>query len=125
MLVTHFMEEAERLCDRVALIDHGRIVALDTPANLAARARGGKSVRFLPSAPFDDRLLAELPEVMRVEHEGQHVVVTGNGELVNAVILALHAAGLEARGIQLDASSLEDAFVRLTGTHPHQEGEES
>jgi hypothetical protein len=53
------------------------------------------------------------------------VVVTGNGELVNAVILALHAAGLEARGIQLDASSLEDAFVRLTGTHPHQEGEES
>jgi ABC-2 type transport system ATP-binding protein len=125
VLVTHFMEEAERLCDRVALIDHGRIVALDTPATLAARARGGKSVRFLPSAPFDDRLLTDLPEVTRVEHAGQHVVVTGNGELVNAVILALHAAGLAARDIQLDASSLEDAFVRLTGTHLHQEGEES
>ena len=63
VLVTHFMEEAERLCDRVALIDGGRIVALDTPAGLAARARGGKTVRFLPSAPFDDRLLTELPEV--------------------------------------------------------------
>ena len=70
LLVTHFMEEAERLCDRVALIDNGRVVALDTPARLAAQARGGKSVRFLPSAPFDDRLLTELPEVRRVEREG-------------------------------------------------------
>jgi ABC-2 type transport system ATP-binding protein len=123
VLVTHFMEEAERLCDRVALIDHGHIVALGTPANLATRARGGKSLRFLPSAPFDDRLLTELPEVTRVEHQGQHVIVTGTGELVNAVILALHAADVEARDVQLDASSLEDAFVRLTGTHP--EGEQS
>jgi ABC-2 type transport system ATP-binding protein len=125
VLVTHFMEEAERLCDRVALIDHGRIVALDTPAGLTARARGGKTVRFLPSAPFDDRLLTGLPGVTRVEHQGQHVVVTGTGELVNAVILALHAAGLEAQDVQLDASTLEDAFVRLTGTHPNQEGEQS
>ncbi len=125
VLVTHFMEEAERLCDRVALIDQGHIVALDAPAGLAAQARGGKSVRFLPSAPFDDRLLTELPTVTRVEHEGQHVVVTGTGELVNAVILALYAAGVEARDVQLDASSLEDAFVRLTGTHLHQEAEAS
>ena len=125
LLVTHFMEEAERLCDRVALIDNGRVVALDTPARLAAQARGGKSMRFLPSAPFDDRLLTALPEVTRVEHEGQHVIVTGTGELVNTVILALHAAGLEARDVHLDASSLEDAFVRLTGTHLHQEGEQS
>jgi ABC-2 type transport system ATP-binding protein len=124
LLVTHFMEEAERLCDRVALIDHGRIVALDSPAGLTARARGGKSVRFLPSAPFDDRLLTELPEVTRVEREGQHVVVTGTGELVNAVILALSAAGLEARDVQIDASTLEDAFVRLTGTNLNQEAEQ-
>src|SRR5438876_1611628 len=59
VLVTHFMEEAERLCDRVALIDRGRVVALDTPARLAAQARGGKTVRFLPSAPFGDRLLTD------------------------------------------------------------------
>jgi ABC-2 type transport system ATP-binding protein len=115
LLVTHFMEEAERLCDRVALIDKGRIVALDTPASLAAQARGGKSVRFLPSAPFDDRVLTELPEVTRVEREGRHVVVTGTGELVNAVLFALAAAGVTARDVQLDSSNLEDAFVRLTG----------
>src|SRR5262249_17230138 len=83
LLVTHFMEEAERLCDRVALIDSGRVVALDTPASLAAQARGGKSVRFLPSAPFDEDLLTGLPQVARPEHPGQHVVVTGGGGLGN------------------------------------------
>jgi len=122
VLVTHFMEEAERLCDRVALIDSGRVVALDTPAALAERARGGKTVRFLPSAPFDDRLLTGLSEVTSLEHAGQHVVVTGSGELVNAVILTLHAAGLTARDIQLDSSNLEDAFVKLTGRHQPKEG---
>jgi ABC-2 type transport system ATP-binding protein len=122
VLVTHFMEEAERLCDRVALIDRGRIVALDTPASLAARARGGKTVRFVPSGPFDDRLLAGLAEVRRVEREGQHVTVTGTGELVNAVILALATARVTARDVQLDSSNLEDAFVKLTGNHPDQEG---
>jgi len=122
VLVTHFMEEAERLCDRVALIDNGRVAALDSPARLAAQARGGKTVRFLPSAPFDDRLLRELPEVATVEHEGQHIVVTGTGELVSAVILALAAAGVTVRDVQLDSSSLEDAFVRLTGRHALKEG---
>jgi ABC-2 type transport system ATP-binding protein len=117
VLVTHFMEEAERLCDRVALIDDGHLVALDTPAGLAARARGGKTVRFLPSAPFDDGLLTELPEVTRVEHQGQHVIVTGTGELVNAVLLSLAAAGVTARDVQLDSSNLDDAFVKLTGKH--------
>ena len=123
VLVTHFMEEAERLCDRVALIDHGRVVALDTPAGLATRARGGKSVRFAPSAPFDDGLLRALPEVTQVEHKGQHVVVTGTGELVNAVILALAAAGVTARDMQLDSSNLEDAFVKLTGRQQDKEEE--
>jgi len=122
VLVTHFMEEAERLCDRVALIDRGRVVALDTPAGLAARARGGKTVRFVSSAPFEDRLLTDLPTVTRVEHQGQHVIVTGTGELVNTVVLALHTAGLEARDVQLDASNLEDAFVTLTGSSLNKEG---
>jgi ABC-2 type transport system ATP-binding protein len=115
LLVTHFMEEAERLCDRVALVDHGRLVALGSPAALTEQARGGKTVRFLPSAAFDDRVLTDLPEVTSVEHQGQHVVVTGTGELVNAVIFTLAAAGVSASDVQLDASNLDDAFVRLTG----------
>jgi ABC-2 type transport system ATP-binding protein len=122
LLVTHFMEEAERLCDRVALIQSGRVVALDTPAGLTARASGGKQVRFWPSAPFDDRLLLGLPEVAGVERDGRHVTVSGSGELVNVVILALAAAGVTAHDIQLDSSSLEDAFVRLTGRRTQPEG---
>jgi ABC-2 type transport system ATP-binding protein len=122
LLVTHFMEEAERLCDRVALIDNGRVVALEAPASLAARARDAKSVRFRPSAPFDDRLLTELPEVSRMEREGADVIVTGTGELVNAVILTLAVAGVTAHDVQLDSSNLEDAFVKLTGRHLHTEG---
>ena len=70
VLVTHYMEEAERLCDRVALIDRGRIVAIDSPAGLARRAGDGQRVRFVPSGPFDDRLLTDLPEVKSVERHG-------------------------------------------------------
>jgi ABC-2 type transport system ATP-binding protein len=79
-------------------------------------------VRFRPSAPFDDRLLTELPEVTRVEREGADVIVTGTGELVNAVILTLAVAGVTAHDVQLDSSNLEDAFVKLTGRHLHKEG---
>src|SRR5579862_6712167 len=127
LLVTHFMEEAERLCDRVALIDNGRIVALDTPAGLAARAAGAKTVRFIPSAPFDESLLTRLPEVTAIEHDGHHIVVSGTGELASAVIVAMHAAGVGTQDVRIDASTLEDAFVRLTGRHMHEaeEGVES
>src|SRR5260370_5130342 len=122
VLVTHFMEEAERLCDRVALIDSGRLVALDTPARLAARARGGKQVRFVPSGRFGDQLLANLPEVTAIQHDGQHVVVNGSGDLVNAVILQLAAAGITAHDVELVTLNLEDAFVKLTGRHSDTEG---
>lgn len=124
LLVTHFMEEAERLCDRVALIDSGRIVALDTPARLTARAAGAKTVRFLPSAPFDESLLTRLPGVTAITRDGHHIVVTGTGELATAVIVAMHAAGVEAHDVRIDASTLEDAFVRLTGRHLHEAEEE-
>jgi ABC-2 type transport system ATP-binding protein len=123
LLVTHFMEEAERLCDRVALFDSGRIVALDTPARLAAQASGGRTVTFRPSAPFDDRLLIAVPEVTGVEHQGQHVIVTGTGELVSSVILALAQACIAALDVQLDSSNLEDAFVKLTGKQYVKEGQ--
>jgi ABC-2 type transport system ATP-binding protein len=125
VLVTHYMDEAERLCDRVALIDRGRVIAIDTPRGLAARAREGKQVRFVPSAEFDERLLTELPEVRSVERQGRHVIVTGSGELVNAVILTLHAAGVTARDVELERATLEDAFVRLTGHHPRDEAKGS
>jgi ABC-2 type transport system ATP-binding protein len=120
VLVTHFMEEAERLCDRLTLIDRGRVVATDTPARLTGRVKGAKLVRFSPSGPFGDRLLLDLPEVRGLERNGQRVVVTGDGDLVNAVILTLSAVGVAAHDVEMGTSSLEDAFVELTGRHVHQ-----
>jgi ABC-2 type transport system ATP-binding protein len=70
ILVTHFMDEAERLCDRLALIDAGRVVALDTPAGLVASATAEQRVRFRPSAALDERLLTNLPEVTSVQRQG-------------------------------------------------------
>ena len=123
VLVTHYMDEAERLCDRVALVDEGRIVALETPTALAEQAGGGKRVRFVPSQPFDDRLLTELPEVTSLERRGHHVLVNGTGDLVNTVILTLAGAGVTANEVDVQSATLEDAFVRLTGRHLH-EGDE-
>jgi ABC-2 type transport system ATP-binding protein len=123
MLVTHYMEEAERLCDRVALIDHGRIMALDTPDGLAEKVAGGKQVRFVPSKSFDDGLLKGLPEVKTLEHQGKHVKVVGSGQLVNAVILTLAKEGVEALDVQMEEATLEDAFVKLTGRHIHENRE--
>ena len=121
ILVTHYMDEAERLCDRVALLDRGRIVALDTPEALAGLAGVDQRVRFVPSKPFDDRLLTGLPGVDSVEHDGEHVIVTGSGELANSVILTLAGAGVTATELHLDTANLEDAFVALTGRHIHEE----
>jgi ABC-2 type transport system ATP-binding protein len=90
VLVTHYMEEAERLCDRVALMDAGRIVALDSPRALAQQASGPKQMSFVPSAAFDQRLLSELPEVAAIEQHDAHVRVTGSGDLVTVVILRSH-----------------------------------
>jgi ABC-2 type transport system ATP-binding protein len=121
VLVSHYMEEAERLCDRVALIDYGHIIALDTPDALAEKVTGGKQVRFVPSKPFDERLLKALPEVKTLEHQGKHIRVVGSGQLVNAVILTLAQNGVEALDVQMEGATLEDAFVKLTGRHIHED----
>jgi ABC-2 type transport system ATP-binding protein len=123
VLVTHYMDEAERLCDRVALIDQGRVAAIDSPAGLAEQAGGGKRVRFVPSGPFDDRLLTELPEVTSLERQGHHVLVNGTGDLVNTVILTLATAGVTASDLEVVSATLEDAFVKLTGRHLHEDEE--
>ena len=117
LLVTHFMEEAERLCDRVALIDAGRVVAVDTPAGLAGRVQAGQRIQFAPSVPFDDGLLASLPDVTSVIHRGDVVVVTGNDNALNAVTSALARHQIVAGQLRVEQASLEDAFVALTGKH--------
>src|SRR5579859_751342 len=115
VLVTHFMEEAERLCDRVALIDSGRVVAIDTPANLAEGVQTGKRIQFRPSVPLPDNLLESLPDVTDVIYRGDVVVVTGNSNALNAVTSALARNQILARQLRVDQANLEDAFLALTG----------
>jgi len=113
VLVTHYMEEAERLCDRVALIDHGRVVALDHPAALGDRARTGQRVRLTAPDGFDDTVLRTLPEVSSVERHGRDLVVVGSGDLLTAVVLAFDRAGLRAQDVRPETANLEDAFLAL------------
>jgi ABC-2 type transport system ATP-binding protein len=116
LLVTHFMEEAERLCDRVALVDSGKIVAMDTPAALAAGVADAElRIRFRPSRPMEDRLLTDLPEVTGLTRRGDLMLVTGTGNAVAAVTSVLARSGIVAEQLRVDQASLEDAFVALTG----------
>jgi ABC-2 type transport system ATP-binding protein len=117
VLVTHFMEEAERLCDRVAVINAGRVIAVDTPAGLAEQTEEQQRIQFLPSVPFDDTLLTSLPDVTSVIHRGDVVMVTGNSNALNAVTSVLARHQIVARQLRVEQASLEDAFVELTGRH--------
>jgi ABC-2 type transport system ATP-binding protein len=115
VLVTHFMEEAERLCDRLAVIDSGRIVAVDTPAGLVSRANDQQRIRFRPSGPLDLAMLTALPEVTSVERAGSQIVVTGTENLLLAVTTVLARNQVTAADLRVEQTTLEDAFVALTG----------
>jgi ABC-2 type transport system ATP-binding protein len=115
LLVTHLMEEAERLCDRLAVIDSGRLVAVDTPAGLVSRVSSEQRIRFRPSAPLDDRLLADLPEVTAVSRAGGRVLVTGTGNVLHAVTSMLARQQIVANELRVEQTSLDDAYVALTG----------
>lgn len=121
LLVSHAMEEVERLCDRVALLDAGRIVALDTPAGLVKRAGFAQRVTFRAASPVPDGLLEGLDEVERVRADGDVVAVEGHGELLQAVSVALVRAGVVATETRSEQAGLEDAFVALTGHRPEPE----
>ncbi|MEV4343889.1 ABC transporter ATP-binding protein [Actinoplanes sp. NPDC049596] len=115
LLVTHFMAEAERLCDRLAVIDRGTVVALDTPAGLIAATSQEQVIRFRPSAEVDPALLEARPEVRRARRQGSQIEVTGTGNLLHAVTSVLAVNDIIANDLRIEQASLDDAFVRLTG----------
>lgn len=120
VLVSHVMEEVERLCDRVAVIDAGRVVALDSPAALVRQASGPDGVSFRFHAPLDPSVLGGLPGVEDVTIDGDHAVVSGRGDLVPQVAGALQRHGVPATDFRTTAATLDDAFLQLTG---HELGE--
>ncbi|MFI5799807.1 ABC transporter ATP-binding protein [Streptomyces sp. NPDC051677] len=114
LLVTHFMEEAQRLCDRIAVIDKGRVAALDTPAGLIRRSAGATVISFTPSAPLDDRDLNALPALASIEHKDGRVTLAGTDETVNAVITLLARHRITAHQLRVSDATLDDAFLDLT-----------
>ncbi|MFE5030391.1 ABC transporter ATP-binding protein [Streptomyces sp. NPDC056683] len=114
LLVTHFMEEAQRLCDRIAVIDKGRVAALDTPAGLVRRSAGATVISFTPSAPLDDHDLAALPALASIEHKDGRITLSGTDETVNAVITLLARHRITAHQLRVVDATLDDAFLDLT-----------
>jgi ABC-2 type transport system ATP-binding protein len=117
LLTTHFMDEAERLADRVAIIDDGRLIALDSPAALT-RIGSGNAVRFSARAGLDVEALAALPSATeaREEQAGVYVIETRDAPDLLAELTAwLRDAKAELTSLQVGHGTLEDVFLRLTG----------
>jgi ABC-2 type transport system ATP-binding protein len=115
VLVTHFMDEAERLCDRIGIIDRGQIVALDTPLNLIHALSAENRVRFSLNHGFDPSLLQSVSGVSRVAREGDEIVVHGTGALMAHVAAALAERDLAPADLRAEQPNLEDVFLALTG----------
>jgi ABC-2 type transport system ATP-binding protein len=124
LLTTHYMEEADQLCDRIAIVDHGRIVALDTPDRLKRSLSGSEVVRIEITSPersepaIMGRLNGSATVTQREEVDGTlHLTVQCSSarDLVPLAIDAARAADAELRNIQVQPISLEDVFISLTG----------
>jgi ABC-2 type transport system ATP-binding protein len=114
ILVTHFMDEAERLCDRVAIIDQGQVVALDTPRQLIGMLEAGTRIRFTPEDGFDLALLKSAQGITEVSREGDEVIVAGNGPLMARVAVTLAEHNIIPPDLRTEQASLEDVFLALT-----------
>ena len=125
ILVTHFMEEAERLADRLALIDQGRLVALDTPRGLIESVGLEQRLRFTTTATVEDAWFEALPEVTGVTRADGEIVVTGNGKMLFSIVALLASRQIIPDRLQVDQANLDDAFVAITGRQLETAGEES
>ena len=115
-LTTHLMEEAERLCDRVAIIEHGRIVDIDTPRNLVSRHCPERSVVLATDDPSAADVFRALPQVEAVTSAGAEITIRGRGdELVTEVIRCLSENRIRVTDFRTLLPSLEDVFLKLTG----------
>jgi ABC-2 type transport system ATP-binding protein len=118
LLVTHFMEEAQRLCDRIAVIDKGRVTALDTPAGLVGRAAAAQTIAFAADTPLERAELLALPGAATVTTEDGRTVVTGTDATVDAFVSLLARRALTVRGLRVTDATLDDAYLDLTGADP-------
>jgi len=115
-LTTHYMEEAERLCDRVAIMDHGRLVALDSPQALIRDLGIERRLSFHLLDGFMELGLETLPGVELVERRQDRVIVSGSGErFISRVVIALEDLNIDFDDLRTEQANLEDVFLSLTG----------
>ena len=119
VMTTHYMEEADRLCDRIAIVDRGKLLALDTPARLKERAPGGTLIELQLDAEAQRIVPAvtALEGVLRAEAQGNMLRAFSNrgGRIISPLIQVMEDAGLHVRNVGLTEPSLETLFVSLTG----------
>jgi ABC-2 type transport system ATP-binding protein len=114
VLTTHYMEEAEKLCDRIAIIDHGKIIAMDTVAALIDRYAGPRRLSLLLDRPASCRL-DDVDGVTGTTCEGRSLLVQGDGPFAQQAISQLTRDGFVIQEMDLSSPSLEDVFLNLTG----------
>ncbi|MEP7013304.1 MAG: ABC transporter ATP-binding protein [Acidobacteriota bacterium] len=115
-LTTHLMEEAERLCDRVAIIEHGRLIELGTPEELVLRHCPERTVVFTSDGEGLSERLGGVPGVRSATSQGATHTLTGEGDdFVTEVIAFVAREGLRVRGFRTEMPTLEDVFLKLTG----------
>jgi ABC-2 type transport system ATP-binding protein len=117
LMTTHYMEEAEGLCDRVAIMDHGRILDAGTVDELVHRRFHERTVRFDRIDALGDTTLAALPGVSRVAREDGEVVLHTSdvAQTISSLLEAAAAAGTEPANLMIRRATLEDVFLELTG----------
>ncbi len=117
IVTTHYMEEAEALCDRVAIMDLGRIIALDTPRRLVQRLASESTIECVLAAPVKPGLLEALPAVRDVRREDGHVLLFTNDvpATLDALVRLSDGNGRLMSSLNVRSATLEDVFISLTG----------
>jgi ABC-2 type transport system ATP-binding protein len=120
LITTHYMDEADRLCDRIAIVDHGKLVALDAPMALKASVPGSNVIEAqFENAPDDwENRLHTLNDVTSVQHEGAGMfrVLTGNGSRTTTEMVEMAVqAGVSVKSLSVQNTTLDDVFVHYTG----------
>ena len=117
LLTTHYMEEAERLCDRVAVVDHGKIIAQGSPAELIAGLHAPHIIEFSTDPAVSDELLAKIPGIgERRQRDGRWLLAAASlAQAVPALLSALDGAGARLVSHSTHRATLEDVFIGLTG----------
>ena len=115
IVISHYMDEVEELANRVAIIDHGQLIALDTPANLIKELNGETKVHFTSSNGFEPNQLSAVDGVTSISQDNNHITVSGHGPLLTRIAAALAQQNVAPADLRVEHSTLEDVFLALTG----------